>query len=149
MQKYGVIEMKHINNQEGFTLIEVIIALAVLAFGILSIMLMQVSVIKGNSTANTITNESNWAADQVEKLILLDYNDNILKDTTGDGTTGLNAETAATADQNYISPDGFYTIFWNIADDYPIIDSKRIRVIVLQNTGKSNKVVFEYTKIHI
>jgi len=170
--------MKFTDNQQGFTLIEVVIALGVLAFGILSIMLMQVAGIRGNSTANTITTESNWAADRIEQLINLDYPDpldagyanHLLSDRDGDGTdqdtnddgiddNGANfglddvgtltpgACTPGAAD--HCAHEGLYDIFWNVAVDTPIVNTMTIKIIVIQNTGKTNKVEFKYVKADI
>jgi len=170
--------MKFTSNQQGFTLIEVVIALGVLAFGILSIMLMQVSGIRGNSNANTITTQSNWAADRIEQLLNLDYPDpldagystHLLSDRDGDGTDedanddgvdddggnfgldeigtiGSGTCTAGAAD--HCVHEGLYDIFWNIAVDKPIVNTMTIKVIVIQNQGKQNRVEFEYIKADI
>ncbi len=78
----------------------------------------------------------------------------LLKDTDGDGDGdtydtdddgvaddsndfGLDDATVKTADHYEDSPDGNYTIFWNIADDVPVPDCKTIRVIVTGNTQKA------------
>lgn len=79
-------KMKIIKSNTGFTLIEVVIALGVLSIGILGLMVMQLSAIKGNSTANTITAESNWAADRIELVLDLDFFHADLLDTDNDGT---------------------------------------------------------------
>jgi len=153
MPQYGVIDMKNSNSQEGFTLIEVIIALGVLSIGMLSVMVMQVTGIRGNATANTITTESNWASDRVEQLLALDYDDALLDDGDNDGVPGLDDTTVATADGNATSPDLNYTIFWNIAHymtPYATpTDStvKCIRVTVQHNSaGIPNQVVMNYYK---
>lgn len=158
------------NCQKGFTLIEVVIALGVLSIGILGVMALQVSGIKGNSTAGTVTSESNWAADRIEQLLGLDYLDPGLVDNDGDGTTqdgnedGVDDDggnfglddvgisnvggcVAAPADQ--CIRQGIYDIFWNVAIDNPIVNSKKIKVIVIHSGGKSNKVEFEYVKTDV
>lgn len=59
----------------GFTLIETMIALMILAIGILGILGMQGTAIKGNAQAKRITEISALASDQVEKLMRLAYDD--------------------------------------------------------------------------
>ncbi len=142
--------MKNRKGQEGFTLIEVIIALGVLSIGVLSVMVMQVTGIRGNATANTITIESNWASDRIERLLALDYDHD---DLTDNGTAGLDHKTTAKADGNVISPDGDYTIFWNVEHymtPYATATNstvKAIRVIVQHNSaGIQNEVVMNYYK---
>ena len=44
--------MRQTGGQDGFTLIEVMIAVAVFAIGILSLSVMQTSAINGNASAN-------------------------------------------------------------------------------------------------
>ena len=140
-------------DSKGFTLIEVVIALGILSFGILSVMIMQVSGIKGNATANIITSEANWATDRVEQLLALDYDDPQLIDN-GNGVLGLDDATIAEADGNATSPDGRYIVFWNIANymtPNPLAPSdsaiKAIRVIVQSNNaGITNEVVLNYYK---
>ncbi len=55
-------------NSRGFTLIEVLLALAILAVGILSLYALQLSSIKGNSSAGKRTQAVAWAANRMEIL---------------------------------------------------------------------------------
>ena len=160
MQKYGVViamEMKTIRtlyDDDGFTLIEALMALAILTIGILALYSLQTVVIKGNATAIGLTTASTWAADRVEQLLALDYDDVDLQDDGVDGAAGLGNATDTTADGNAVSPDGKYTIFWNVADFMTPIPGaptisyvKAIRVIVQRNDFGTNKqVVLNYYK---
>lgn len=171
--------MKNSTTQQGFTLIEVVIALAVLSFGILTLMLMQLSSIKGNATSSTITAESNLAAERIERILDLDYFNANLTDTDSDGTnqdwnadgidevgsddtfglndigvsnaTGCTAAGATPEDSaDHCMRSGDYDIFWNIAVNQPVPNSKKIRVIVVPNRGKAtNMVIFDYIKADI
>ena len=159
---------------EGFTLIEVVIAMFILTVGILTLQSMQVTSIKGNAHANRITAGAAWATDRMEQLYTTPYTDGSLTctndpmcDRTNDGTDqdpdrdgtddigadtnyGLNNDTAATADHMVVSPDGVYTIYWNIAEDVPVPNNKTIRVIVTSDQqGKSRRVVYDYIKTDI
>jgi prepilin-type N-terminal cleavage/methylation domain-containing protein len=127
--------MKECTDNKGFTLIEVIIALAILTIGILSVNAMQTVSIRGNYTANRLTSATTWATDRAEILFNLEYDDAELQDDGGGGAglAGLDDATAATADGNDVSPDGEYTIYWNIAEDVPMDNLKTIRVIILRN----------------
>jgi type IV pilus assembly protein PilV len=57
----------------GFTLIEVMIALAIFSFGILGIYSLQISAIKGNSAARNRTQAIAWAANRAEILLNTPY----------------------------------------------------------------------------
>ena len=59
----------------GFTLMELMISLLILAIGILGIWSMQGTAIRGNAQAKWITQGAALAADQVEKLMRMDYDD--------------------------------------------------------------------------
>ena len=52
----------------GFTLIEVMMALAILAFGILGLYALQISSINGNASAGNRTQAVAWAANRMEIL---------------------------------------------------------------------------------
>lgn len=128
-------KMRKGNKQEGFTLLEVIIAISILTIGILAVASMQISSIRGNSFAGGVTEGTTWAGDQVERLMALPWDDPLLQDTDGDAAAGLNdtgfdndPDTQADADQQAI--EGRYTINWNVADDTPITDTKTINVTV-------------------
>ena len=60
-------------NEKGFSLIEVIVAVAVLAIGILSVSVLQTSSLRLNANARGITEASTFAADELEYRMALDY----------------------------------------------------------------------------
>ncbi len=66
---------KHSFTEEGFTLIEVVIALGVVAIGILSLMALQLNTIKGNAFANTMTRATYTGSDVIELLLAKPYSD--------------------------------------------------------------------------
>ena len=134
-------------KEAGFTLMEILIAIAILAFGLLAVATMQAWSIKGNSQAIGITEGITLAQDKIEEFISLDYNHTDLSDTDNDGTTqdtapddgvdddggnfGLDNTTGAgTAAADHTDSYGRYDIYWNVAVDEPINNIKTIRVIV-------------------
>jgi type IV pilus assembly protein PilV len=126
-----------LGDARGFTLLEAVIAVAILAFGILAVASMQLSSIRGNAFAGDVTEATTWAHDELEKLSALPWDDPQLQDSDGDGAAGLgdtgfdnNPDTAADADQNPVVR-GRYTLFWNIADDDPVPNTKTIRLVIL------------------
>ena len=138
-----MIDMK-INNEKGFSLIEILIAITIFAIGMLAVGKMQITAIKGNYFANDLTEATTLAQDRMEKLIGLPYSDPLNFDNDVDGTNqdldndgvddsgnnfGLDDANTTTADQSD-TVDGRYNIFWNIATDHPIDNTKEIRVIV-------------------
>jgi type IV pilus modification protein PilV len=150
----------------GFTLIEVIIALAILTIGILSVNAMQTMSIRGNKTASDITKASTLATDRIERLINMPYDD--VSDLDGDGngpdanadgidddggnfglddTKPTAAGDATTADYTVISPDGNFTIVWNVSENLPLPNIKTIHVhVTWQVAGTVRSVTVRHTK---
>ncbi len=84
----------------GYTLIEVLIALAIFSIGILAVGTMQLRSTGGNTNARIGTEASVWAQDTVETLMLLPY-------------TNTDLDTATNPHQVI---EGLYTVVWNVYD---------------------------------
>ena len=163
--------MKKVKKEEGYTLVEVLIALGILGFGLLAVATMQVTAIKTNSRASNMSEGLTLAQAKLEELMNLPYT--ALNDKDGDGTNqdaddngtddnggnfGLDA-TADPADECLNDPvsDGFwpdpwdctarYRLFWNVAVDEPATNSKTIRVIVVwTERGKNKRISLDFVK---
>ena len=107
--------MKTLRN-EGFTLLEVLIAVLVLAFGLLAVAQMQVIAIRFNYQSRDTTEAVTLARDQLESMKTLPFDHADLVDTTDTNNDDLaNTVTIDHADPN--NPiDGKYTRIWNVAD---------------------------------
>ena len=132
------------SNEAGLTLVELLIAMVVFVIGTLGIVHMQITCMMGNSMAIKLTNATQLASHITEEIMFKDYDDYHLMDTDNDGTKGLNDYPYA--DQfNYNNPvEGGgvgeqYNIYWNIAEDWPIPNTKTIRVIVTWQEGTRDK----------
>jgi prepilin-type N-terminal cleavage/methylation domain-containing protein len=154
----------HKLKQEGFTLVEILIAIAILAFGLLAVATMQVRAIKTNAIASGISQGLTLGQAKVEELMNLSYSHSDLNDDGG----GVSNGTGQDADDDGVDDDGGnfglddttgadgsdangrYTIYWNIAIDEPVTSSKTIRVIVTwteQGRNKSIKLDFVKTSL--
>ena len=91
--------IKKARNGEGYTLIEILIAIAILSVGLLAIATMQISSIRVNDTARRMTRRATIAQDRLEYLMSLKYTHAVL--TSGAHTDGS-------------APSG-YTISWNVS----------------------------------
>lgn len=135
---------KYLNNSKGFTLIEVLIALVIFAIGILGAATMQISSIGENSHAMRVTEAATMSASELESLMTVSFDDALLTDNNNTGAnagvTGLDNtdQTGQLADSGPVT-QGTYTIFWNVADDYPVLGTKTIRMIVRRNDGGTQK----------
>lgn len=129
-----IVDVAIIKQQNGFTLIEVLIAMTIFAIGILAVASMQVTAITGNSFSCNLTGATTLAGDRMDALMSLDYNNHPdLSDTDGDGLAGLDHATGVTADHNRTytgETNVVYNVFWNVADNVPVTDTKTVRMIV-------------------
>ncbi|MCP3940829.1 MAG: prepilin-type N-terminal cleavage/methylation domain-containing protein [Desulfobacteraceae bacterium] len=88
-------------NSDGFTLIEVLIALAIFAIGILGIATMQISSTNGNTGARKHSEASEFAQGQVDLLMATSFAD--------------------LADGALVTASG-YTVIWTVDPDNNAVD---------------------------
>lgn len=133
----------------GFTLLEVMMAICILTFGILAIASMQYAAMRGNSFAGGVTEGATWGGDQIEKLMDLAWDDDLLQDADGDGSngladTGFDNDPSTAEDADFQVVEGQYTVFWNVADDVVTAETKTLSVIVTwSDHGTQKRVAFQ------
>ena len=118
--------MKMLNSDSGVTLIEILIAVTILAIGLLGVAGLQVTAIKGNSHGNTISQATAIAEEQVETIRNMDYSEvtfdpNPLIENNIDGT--------------------IYTRTTEVEDNTPLTDLKRVTVTVSWSAGNKSRQV--------
>lgn len=114
-------------REDGFTLMEILIALSIFAVGILAVASMQMRAIQVNNKANNVTESVTWAQDTMEKLISLNWGNSRI-------ASGTRTETA---------PDGS-TVTINVSDDQlgtAAVVLKRITVSHTYVDGGAQKTV--------
>ncbi len=115
-------------GNSGFTLIEVLIALVILAIGGLGMLMLQVSSIQGNVSSRELQAATLLCQDLLERFEGLDYNDALL-----DAGQHSNDELGV---QNPINESGsqgagaIYSRTWVVAVDNPAQGMKTITVTV-------------------
>lgn len=129
--------------QGGFTVIEVMIAITILAIGLLGVASMQMNAIRGNSLSDNITCALALAEDKMEELMGLDYSDPALEDAIYENNNDLTEVAKGQVDKQEALIDeagklnaGHFRRVWNIAEDTPIDDNKTVTVIVLWDKDK-------------
>ena len=90
--RIGEMQRKQKRCEDGFTLMEILIALTIFAFGILAVASMQIMAIKVNHKASNVTETVTWAQDTMEELLALDWANGRIADgtrteTAPDGST--------------------------------------------------------------
>ena len=143
--------------EEGFTLVEIMIAICILSVGMLAVANMQTNSVYSNSLSGNTTAALSLAEDRMEDLLGMDWNDANLRDTTiiNNNTNNMGRYLDTRLDslrftdhiQNNLDETGTingqaggnFTRIWNIADNTPIANTKTICVIV--TWGASNTEV--------
>lgn len=74
-KKQSIRKLKVCNDNQGFTLIEVMIAMVIFVVGMLSVAALQTGATKGNINANRSTRAFTWCSDRMEVLMSLPYDD--------------------------------------------------------------------------
>lgn len=110
-----MIQQRFLSNTSGFTLIEVLIAIAIFSIGLMAVGAMQARSLM--DTGDVARKTEAWTALEQQVAILKDlpfYVDNPPTTfTAGLGATGGSWNTA-----NYLN--GRYVVHWQVVDDYPI-----------------------------
>ena len=119
----GALRPRHRKPEAGFTLVEAMVALVVFSIGILGLAALAPVGTRAVSNAGRQTRASELCSNTAENLLALAYDDS-------DITSG------AHNDPSNPYP-GKYYVSWNVEDDQPVANSKRITVTVRWPTATS------------
>ena len=135
------------NGQKGFSILEVVVSIAILSIGIMAVAAMQTSALRGTNLAKRLSTDAIGAQDIIERVVSVPYDDPNIVDTNANGLAGLNDEGNGVADFFVNNPVHNYTVSMNIADNEPENNTKTVRVIVESNApGGSKKAVYDFIK---
>jgi prepilin-type N-terminal cleavage/methylation domain-containing protein len=116
--------MRHFpNDQKGFSLVEVLIAMTIFAIGVMALAQMQITAIRGNAFSSTTTDGTTLAQDRVEQLMNLPYDDGAL----------------AAGNHGPIT-QGVYNVSWDVANG-PVTNTKTVDVSVTWTANGWNRTV--------
>ena len=116
------------SHEKGFSLIEIMIALAIFSIGILGVASMQILSVNYNSHARRTTEGTSWGVERMERLMTLPYDDADLDPATNPHTDAR----------------GIYNITWNITDN---TDNKSINLTVSWTSlGVTKNLLINYIK---
>ena len=116
-----------IKTDKGFSVIEIMISMAVFAIGVLAVAAMQVTSVSSNKSARVRSDAAVLAMDQMEYL------------------KGLPFDHSDLAPKDSESPHGVavpgHQITWTVRDDDPVANTKTMVVTVRQNEGGMQRPV--------
>ncbi|MEN6440045.1 MAG: prepilin-type N-terminal cleavage/methylation domain-containing protein [Syntrophobacter sp.] len=83
--------MNPLCNEKGFTLVEILAAIVVFAFGMLALFKLQAATVVSNTNAHELTQAAAFAQNRLERIMTWPYDDpgsggSYLRDTNGNGT---------------------------------------------------------------
>ena len=118
--------LQRLRSSAGFTLIEVLVAIGILSFGMLGLAVGAISITRGNKTAQFHTMATNMAQDKLEQL---------------KATTVANVATCATSCETAPTYLGVtFTRTWNVAANTPAAGLSQITVTVQWTDYSSHSV---------
>jgi prepilin-type N-terminal cleavage/methylation domain-containing protein len=140
------------NTEMGFTLIEVLVAIVILMFGLLAVGSMQISAIRGNFMGGNTSIALTLAGQRMEDLLNKAFNNHDLDDSNT-GNNGSLSSIASVDHQEYVSEDGavsaggFYRRIWNVADEAS--GTRKSIVVIVTWENNRHRVSIESVKNQI
>jgi len=145
-------------RNRGYTLMEVMIAIAIFSIGFLAVGSMQIMATRTGVSSRNQTTVLSIAKDRAEELDALPYTHADLFGSAAPGTTHAPAADVdgIDNDENGIVDDeapgtGHVTITWNVIDDQPIPGTKSIRVTVNRTAaaGSQRNATLDFIKANM
>ncbi len=118
-------KMRKVTKSDGFSLLEVLIAVTILSVGMLAVATMQATGMQANYKARTVTEACTVASQHVERLLTLPLSDSWLDEANNPQS---------------VTVDG-YNISWNVFNNNPVTGTMLIRVVVNWTERGQPKVV--------
>ena len=123
-------------GDKGFTVIEALMAMALLGIGLMSIMTLQATNTNLNSSSRRQTEGYTWAMGQVEKLLNDSYDNDDLQVKGSPGVIG----------DGHMVVEGPYTVEWDVVDNSATIANSRVVSVSIRHNNRQVAAV-SYTRV--
>ena len=152
MKSKNILISNIFNDDQGLTLIEVVIALAIFAVGFLAISSMQITAINKNTKSRNSTKVISIAKDRAEELMSQQFDDDLLRagvhpDDYADftqATDGIDNDEDGQIDE--AGETGHITISWTVVDNTPLVGTKSVRVTAIRDARGLRRASFDFIK---
>ena len=134
----GDFQMKRLSNQKGFTLLELLIALTILAIGLLGLAGLHIAAIQGNVSGFKISTATAVSQERIEELKAID-------------TSSASLSAGDHADGNVVIQGITYNRSYTIQDNTPIQDTSTLILTVswvepATGVGRSTRIFTRIVK---
>lgn len=125
-----------VQNENGFSLIEVLVALTIFAIGLLATAGMQITALQSNAGAHKMTTINSAAAGIMEEILTWDPADPRLVDENGGLSRPWDFDPTATVNNTLmVSGGGSFVARYFVDADFPVAKVSTIRVEVTSSSG--------------
>jgi type IV pilus assembly protein PilV len=127
------VKMQHrMKSQNGFSMIELLVAVVILAVGLLGLAELQITALKANSQSQTIMAATSLAQQVLEEVTALEADDGIFDGTVGNWGDGSPIT---------VEGGGTYNVTYNIVKNYEGVTDLCQISIQVQSTTKLQNVL--------
>ena len=139
MKKHRI--LKRLEGEGGFTLIEVLVAMGILVFGLLAVGTMQMSAIRGNYFSGNTSAALTLASEKMEDLLNQNWETGAdLVDTTTANNTNLSSITTVDFEDTVNLGGTPYRRVWNIANSSGSMPTSKAMTVIVTWGGDSHRV---------
>lgn len=131
----GLNDKRRRRSARGFTLLEVMIALGILAVGLLSVAAAQLYAMRGGASGRHSSDAAVVAHSQLENFQRIDFTDAVLTATGGAFVAAPNPSTTVVQTPDGDAIEMTYTLSWRIAD----LDAARKTIDVRVTWNEPNR----------
>ncbi len=128
-------------NRQGFTLVELLVALTIFAIGLLSIAGMQITAMRTNRGANTLTAATAVAEGVLEEILARTVDDPTYASSSAGNAYDFDPATAGTQSSVTVTGAGTYTASFDIERNYNGVPNVARITVNLTGAGRTITLV--------
>jgi len=124
------------NNEKGFTLVEVMVAIGILSFGLLAVAAMQNTALLGTGRSKAVTEATTVAMDRMERIFAMPF-DTLITYTQD-------------TDHNETPPPNIEYVKWKYSDSPSLpSDSAKLITVTVKSKAMNSEIKLKNIKLKI